>query len=181
MQNLHRSSLVSTPDHEVPEETTARGSHPSISHCDHPSILWHCGATTYANFIFKWFYQLIGLIWKSPYFNVKLQSPKEHHQTMANWRVTITSMSLSFNTNWITLLVATNPVPKQLQVDHFGCPKKNGAIGLAWTLHNMWLVYAMVVAHLSICQSKVDPKVWRRMTKNKDWTIQCHKEFPQTT
>lgn len=166
MQNLHRISLVSTSDREVPEETTARGSHPSISHCDHPSILWHCGATTYANFIFKRVYQLIGLIWKTRYFNVNLQSPMEHFRgcctcyakhviidrTMANWRVTSMSSSiLSLNMNWITVLEAKTPVPKQLQVDHFGCPNKKWRdwVGSNFTQHAVGLGN-VVVAHLSI-------------------------------
>ena len=66
------------------------------------------------------------------------------HQTMANWRVTSMSSSIfSFNTKWIAGLEAKTPVPKQLQVDHFGCPNKNGAIWLARTLHNMRLAWAM--------------------------------------
>lgn len=73
-------------------------------------------------------------------------------RTMANWRVTSMSSSiLSLNTNWITVLEAKTPVPKQLQVDHFGCPNKKWRdwVGSNFTQHAVGLGN-VVVAHLSI-------------------------------
>lgn len=65
-------------------------------------------------------------------------------RTMANWRVTSMSSSiLSLNTNWITVLESWRQKPlcrNSCRWTTLDVPAKNGAIGLARTLHNMRLV-----------------------------------------